>query len=73
MYIAEIHCVISNFKVNGFELLISLILNCFVEKKCLFRAFRYLLGVVIHITYFLVDTSDIIFALILSVATKLST
>ena len=66
LYISENQYFIGIFRVNGLEMLISLIYKSLTKMHAVFRAFRAIYNFVLHMLNFLVDTSDIIQKLIIS-------
>ena len=60
LYISEKQYFIGVFRVNGLEMLISLIYKSLTKMHAVFRAFRAIYNFVLHMLNFLVDTSDLI-------------
>ena len=60
LYISENQYFIGIFRINGLEMLISLIYKSLTKMHAVFRAFRAIYNFVLHILNFLVDTSEII-------------
>jgi len=58
LYISENQYFIGIFRVNGLEMLISLIYKSLTKMHAVFRAFRAIYNFVLHMLNFLVDTSD---------------
>ena len=58
LYISENQYFIGIFRVNGLEMLISLIYKSLTKMHAIFRAFRAIYNFVLHMLNFLVDTSD---------------
>lgn len=61
LYISENQYFIGIFRVNGLEMLISLIYKSLTKMHAVFRAFRAIYNFVLHMLNFLVDTSDGLF------------
>ena len=59
LYISENQYFIGIFRVNGLEMLISLIYKSLTKMHAVFRAFRAIYNFVLHMLNFLVDTSDV--------------
>ena len=59
LYISENQYFIGIFRVNGLEMLISLIYKSLTKMHAVFRAFRAIYNFVLHMLNFLVDTSEI--------------
>lgn len=57
LYISENQYFIGIFRVNGLEMLISLIYKSLTKMHAVFRAFRAIYNFVLHMLNFLVDTS----------------
>ena len=58
LYISENQYFIGIFRVNGLEMLISLIYKSLTKMHAIFRAFRAIYNFVLHMLNFLVDTSE---------------
>ena len=57
LYVSENQYFIGIFRVNGLEMLISLIYKSLTKMHAVFRAFRAIYNFVLHMLNFLVDTS----------------
>lgn len=66
LYISENQYFIGIFRVNGLEMLISLIYKSLTKMHAVFRAFRAIYNFVLHMLNFLVDTSGSIIKLTFS-------
>ena len=61
LYISENQYFIGIFRVNGLEMLISLIYKSLTKMHAIFRAFRAIYNFVLHMLNFLVDTSVVLY------------
>ena len=71
LYIFENQYFIVIFRVNGLEMLISLIYKSLTKMHAVFRAFRAIYNFVLHMLNFLVDTSDVSYLIKLSILSVL--
>lgn len=58
LYISENQYLMGIFRVNGLEMLISLIYKSLTKMHAVFRAFRAIYNFVLHMLNFLVDTCE---------------
>lgn len=59
LYVSENQYFIGVFRVNGLEMLISLIYKPLTKMSAIFKAFRAICNFVLHMLNFLVDTSEL--------------